>query len=198
MTRSIKRTAKKGFTLAELLIALAILGVIATFTIPKILDSTSTSKTTAIAKEAASMVAGAYANYKATTTSSANTQAADMTNYMNYLEVITTGADAAMPATNNDGNSLQDCSASLPCLRLHNGAYLQYDTGMTFGGTTPTHALVFNVDPDGNASAVGRVTFIQFFNGRLTTRGKNGADATTGGGSLTQEATDPVYIQSWN
>ena len=37
-----------GFTLAELLIALVTLGVIATFTIPKILDSSSDSKLDAI------------------------------------------------------------------------------------------------------------------------------------------------------
>ena len=54
----------KGFTLAELLIALAILGVIATFTIPKILDSGSSSKHNAIVKEAAGMISGAFQVYK--------------------------------------------------------------------------------------------------------------------------------------
>ena len=56
----------RGFTLAELLIALAILGVIATFTIPKILDSGTDSKRNAIAKEIAATVSGAYQNYKIT------------------------------------------------------------------------------------------------------------------------------------
>lgn len=43
----------RGFTLAELLIALTILGVIATFTIPKILSSQQDGKLKAIAKETA-------------------------------------------------------------------------------------------------------------------------------------------------
>ncbi|MBL8031855.1 MAG: prepilin-type N-terminal cleavage/methylation domain-containing protein [Candidatus Doudnabacteria bacterium] len=42
----------KGFTLAELLIALVILGVIATFTIPKVLYANQNTKYNAIAKEA--------------------------------------------------------------------------------------------------------------------------------------------------
>lgn len=48
----------KGFTLAELLIALAILGVIATFTIPKVLQSSRTAQ----AQDALAM--GAQLNQK--------------------------------------------------------------------------------------------------------------------------------------
>ena len=58
------KNSQLAFTLAELLIALAILGVIATFTIPKILDSGSNSQWNAIGKEAAAMVSGAYQSYK--------------------------------------------------------------------------------------------------------------------------------------
>jgi prepilin-type N-terminal cleavage/methylation domain-containing protein len=41
----------KGFTLAELLIALALLGIIASFTIPKVLESSTNAKYKAMAKE---------------------------------------------------------------------------------------------------------------------------------------------------
>ena len=47
---------KHGFTLSELLIALGILGVIATFTIPKILNSQANSQKTAVFKEAIATV----------------------------------------------------------------------------------------------------------------------------------------------
>ncbi len=46
-----KSTSKYGFTLAELLMALAIFGVIATFTIPKILTSTTNAQEVATFKE---------------------------------------------------------------------------------------------------------------------------------------------------
>ena len=45
-----------GFTLSELLIALAILGLIATFTIPKILQSTSTQSRDSVLKETISSI----------------------------------------------------------------------------------------------------------------------------------------------
>lgn len=43
---------RSGFTLAELLIALAIMGVIATFTIPKVLSSQNNAKKNALFREA--------------------------------------------------------------------------------------------------------------------------------------------------
>lgn len=48
---------QKAFTLAELLIALAILGVIATFTIPKVLTANQNGTFKAIGKETAAMLA---------------------------------------------------------------------------------------------------------------------------------------------
>ena len=42
---------RSGFTLSELLIALALIGLIATFTIPKVLQQSSTQTTEAVLKE---------------------------------------------------------------------------------------------------------------------------------------------------
>ena len=53
-----------GFTLAELLIALLILGEISTFTIPKIIYSQQNQKYNAIAKESAAMISAAYQQYQ--------------------------------------------------------------------------------------------------------------------------------------
>lgn len=194
MTHLNLRAKNQGFTLAELLIALAILGVIATFTIPKILSSSQNGQNTAIAKEAASMLSGSFQTYVLNNgLTSANT-AADLTQYMNYVSVVTSGAAGATMTG-------ATCTATLPCLKLHNGGVIQYDTVQSFGTTsTAGNGIFINVDPDGVGTQTP-ITFIQYAGGRLTTRGQAGADPThTGGaaGTLATITTDPSYLTNWN
>jgi prepilin-type N-terminal cleavage/methylation domain-containing protein len=180
----------KGFTLAELLIALAILGVIATFTIPKVLNAAGSGQSTAIAKEAASMVSGSFSSYQLNNTLAAAVTAGALTQYMNYVSVDTSGNSYGFT-----GSGLCSTVASVACLKLHNGGVLEYNPTNTFGGTTTTNALVFNIDPDGAGPLTG-ATFIQYYNGRLTTGGA-AASLTATNGAVTI-ATDPSYIQNWN
>jgi prepilin-type N-terminal cleavage/methylation domain-containing protein len=187
------KKAQKGFTLAELLIALAILGVIATFTIPKILESSTNGKLVAIAKETASMISGAFTNYKANATPTSLTQPQDMTTYMNYVSTDV----ASTFQTPNQGVRLNTCSATLVCMNLHNGGVLQYDTGQSFGGVGATNALVFATDPDGFLPGAGGVNFFLFFNGRLSSGSSAGVTATGGTVGVATIATDPTYF-SWN
>ncbi len=184
--------SSQGFTLAELLIALAILGVIATFTIPKILTSSQNGQNTAIAKEAGSMISGAYSTYTLTNGAGTAVTAGALTQYMNYVAAAT--ASDLGDATS--GLNLAACSATFACLKLHNGAVLQYDTAQTFGGSTTTHAIAFNLDPDGTGPQ-GAITFWQYYNGRFTT-GANAVTPTSSGGTMTTTTTDPSYLANWN
>lgn len=63
-----------GFTLSELLIALGILGIIAAFSIPKILNTQRDNRYNASAHEVAAAIGEAYSLYTKSTslTSSAN------------------------------------------------------------------------------------------------------------------------------
>lgn len=176
---------KKGFTLAELLIALAILGVIATFTIPKILSTTSNGQNTAIAKEAASMVSGAFSAYTLNNGIASTVTGGALTSYMNYVSVDSSSTIGSLT-----------CTATAVCLKLHNGGVLQYSTSMNFNGTAAANGIYFNLDPDGAGTAT-QATFIQFANGRLTTYTANGGAPTSGGTALTTAA-DPSYIANWN
>ena len=187
--------ARKGFTLAELLIALAILGVIATFTIPKVLSSSTSAKNTAIAKEVASMISGSYSAYTLDNSPTSTLATTVLTPFMNYVSVDVAATAMGTPSDTNQ-TALQLCSAA-PCLVLHNGAFLQYNTANTMGGTANTSAIYFNMDPDGRGTGAGRVTFVQFFDGRITTY-QNAGTHQTGGTAVTAQATDPTWIQSWN
>jgi prepilin-type N-terminal cleavage/methylation domain-containing protein len=181
------RKSAKGFTLAELLIALAILGVIATFTIPKVLSSATSGQNTAIAKEAASMVSGAFSSYQLSNSIVSATTPGVLTQYMNYVATDTASAL---------GTGSFTCASTEPCLKLHNGGFLQYKTTDNFGGTTTTDAVLFNIDPDGSGT-IGAATIVQYANGRLTTR-QQAASMQTGSATTFVQTTDPSYIQNWN
>ena len=163
-----QRDSQFAFTLAELLIALAILGVIATFTIPKILDSQTSSKYNSIVKEVAAMYSGAYQSYKLDNSASAATTLGDLTPYMNYVAVSST-----LTLDNVNNFASNSCtSVTRTCLILHSGAVIYYPTDISFGDTQTTNVLWFNVDPDGvyGGSTTGPSKSAQlylYFNGRI-------------------------------
>ena len=157
---------RKGFTLAELLIALVILGVIATFTIPKVLVAQQNAQKIAIAKEAASIISSAYTAYKVNHTPDGNMQATDLTPYMNYVQLQTTGYWFDQDPTS--GLPMQGCSNSM-CVWLHNGAILYPDIG-NFIDTQPNRALHFLLDPDGTYTGnQDSLDLFLYMNGRVTT-----------------------------
>lgn len=138
-----------GFTLAELLIALAILGVIATFTIPKVLNAQQDSRYSAIAKEAAGMVSGAMLKLKMDGNLTANSTFTDLLPYMNYVSV-----DTVSMIDNYYTGGSRDCSVTTNfiCLRLHNGAIMRSKPAQTLGNLTTTGFLFFSLDPDGQVT----------------------------------------------
>lgn len=162
---------RHGFTLAELLIALAIMGAIATFTIPKVLQGQQDGKHKSMAKEAMGVISDAYGVYRLTHTSSATTGPKDLTPYINYVSLSTTAIDADY----NDVATF-DCGTGIrACLVLHNGGVLGYNPSHEFGGTATTNAVTFIFDPDAkhDANATGPVKAFRFFlyhNGRMTSR----------------------------
>lgn len=163
-----------GFTLAELLIALAILGVIATFTIPKLLATQQHQQHIAQAKEVAGMFAGAFQQAKMAGTVTANTKPSDLTPYMNYVSLITDGTVIDAPP----GGASHTCDATYKCLKMANGGVLWLQD-WSFGGTGSLYTIEISYDPDPmnntTDTADGPLKAVQFtlyYDGFITTRGK--------------------------
>lgn len=161
----------KAFTLAELLIAVAILGEIATFTIPKIVSSQQTGTYNAAAKENIAAISSAYQQYALNNTISASTDFADMTQYLNYVQVDTATGSVDWVY----GNTTTDnCSSSSPCLRMHNGSIIKYWDFENYSGTSTTHSFLLIIDPDGKVSGSttngpGKsLAVILYYNGRIS------------------------------
>lgn len=140
----------RGFSLAELLISLALMGVLAAFTVPMLLNSqnsTLNSKQSAMAKDVSFMLMNAYDQYRqANSGATASTKLDDLTPYMNYVTVDTTSVLDDRPGA----NATYDCSvtATYTCLKLHNGGMLYWKKAHTFTGTDTLYAIYFLFDPD--------------------------------------------------
>jgi prepilin-type N-terminal cleavage/methylation domain-containing protein len=156
-------TKAKAFTLAELLVALLILGQIAAFSIPKILSAQTNSQNKAIAKEiistAASAVSIAQANGTLTTSSTFDS----LTQSMNYVAVDTSSTIDGIPS----GSGPMACNnVAYKCLRLHSGALLLYAPSATFVNTTGYVAAI--IDADGRLTSQNdSLGIILFYNGRV-------------------------------
>lgn len=160
---------KSGLTLTELLIALALLGVIATFTIPKILSSQQTSQNNAMAKEVIAMVKDAYMLYQLENSTNATVSPSELTPYMNYVGFDTVGGvDAPTGSPSTCGPHGVD-----PCLVLHNGGYIHYWIDREFGGTEATNAFSVFFDPDGRVSGPegDTLSIFLYYDGRVRTYG---------------------------
>jgi prepilin-type N-terminal cleavage/methylation domain-containing protein len=189
---------QNAFTLAELLICLAILAALATFTIPKILALQENTRYNAIVKEAAAMVSGAYSIYSLQNGVNPNTKFSNLTPYMNYTSV-----DTSTTFDFTYGQTTRTCDTlGVRCLKLHNGALLQFGNGNTdyFGGTATTNGIYFVVDPDGRntdgtTNGPGKATeFWLYYNGGLTTKAKTLPQVCNGTGCYIPTGTeDPPY-----
>lgn len=165
-----KATAGHGFTLSELLIALAILGLIATFTIPKVLQSVGSSSNKTVVKEAASMINGAYDSVLADQNGvldATNDKITKLAAKFNYVEAVTTGTLTA--PTGTTFSTAPNC-ASITCYRLHNGAVIAFSSADDFDGSLTDGAMVFHVDPDGTGTAE-LVSLVLGSNGRMISAG---------------------------
>lgn len=192
------RNSYIGFTLPELLIALLILGEIATFTIPKIITAQANGKYNAIAHEDASTLAAAYQQLSLASGISSSTKISDMTQYMNYVsfDTSTTTIDGIY------GGTSQACTSTYQCLHLHNGSVMQWRNDASYGGTNTTNGMWVHIDPDGiltdgTTNGPGKsVGIFIYYNGRLSDEGNIASNTVSSAATYSPDATKvPPWFQ---
>lgn len=176
-----------AFTLAELLIALSILGVIATFTIPKVLQSQRNQAWNSEAKEAMATISAAYQAYQLNKGANANTAPENVATYFNYVKVATSNAQGTFDGPPGDGT--YGCGTGI-CYYLHNGSLIYSSSGWeSFGGTNPTNFVSYFYDPDGKVTGAdmtnGSLALTLYYNGKVNLNAnQKGTDQSFVGGSL--------------
>ena len=190
---------RRGFTLAELLIALLVLGVIATFTIPKVLQTQQRSQYNATAKEVISMVSGAYQAYLQENTLTASLDPPDLTPYMNYVRVRPAGQTVdSLPGL----GGRWDCNTAHFCLALHNGGTLVVPDWQDLGNpNSATSAIEFMYDPDGEfkgSSGTHTLYFYVYANGRITTIGERADNTCNTSGCFSAQPWNLADWFSWD
>lgn len=187
-----------GFTLAELLIALLIIGEIATFTIPKIIYAQQNGKFNAVTLEAAGMISAAFQQYQGTGGDTSSMNATQLTQYFNYIAIDT----SSLIDDVGTGSSIS-CGSSTPCFKLASGAVLHH-WGDNFCNAKPT-GIPYDLDPDGVYSGTTNgpgksVRFFLYNNGRLSTEGAidtNTQWGTGGSGCAHTRSAIPANDPSW-
>jgi prepilin-type N-terminal cleavage/methylation domain-containing protein len=147
----------QGFTLSELLVSLAVLGLIAAFAIPKVLTAVGESSSRAIGREAFGMISEAYQAVRASNNGNTprSTNAQTLRDTLNYARVGTGG---------NGGGT----NASIV---LQNGAQIAFvlNDGFADNLANQVGVIGFTIDPDGPlaTSANGPVSVFLGGDGRI-------------------------------
>jgi prepilin-type N-terminal cleavage/methylation domain-containing protein len=151
---------QKGFTLTELLIALVLLGVIASFAIPKVLKATADQRKGAILREAVAMLEDAYYGNRVEGDAFGATDS--LYNYIigdvNYIQAGESTAAGTLNAAFAAQNTA--CDNNIGWILLPNGAII---AGLEVDANTDYHQICIDVDGVGGLNAYGTDQFVGNF-----------------------------------
>lgn len=190
--------ACRAFTLTELLITVAILGIISTFTLAKVLSGpTSAQKYKAQGKAALIEVQNAYTKFRLDNAPLTTTGPKDLTPYINYVKVDTVSVLDLEPGSTSTN---KPCYGVYSCLNLHSGGTLRIGP-YQFGNSASTNMIYFYFDPNGKFDGdYSSLRFFLYFDGRVKTDGTispNTQTFDTNAGTTDTYSPDATREASW-
>lgn len=138
------KSVKHGFSLAEILITLVILGVVAAFSISKTFTPLGKNTVNSKANQMMLRLAAAHQAYKMEGKLVSNTHFTDLIPYFNYVKI---DSSTVIDELYTSSASRTCGSGSWYCLVFHDGSMLMYNDGQKFGG--PGSGIYLYYDPDG-------------------------------------------------
>lgn len=202
----INQRIAKGLTLSELLIGLAIIGMIAALTIPKIIQASQSQQLNANARDAMTLVSGAYADFETENAPATSTTFLDLLSYLTFSRnFYGQSAVTVDPPPNGTNITAFGCSGSTCTLtaagsasavRLKSGAVVVFPRTISFSATTGNVALPFLVDPDGERTGTANsVEFWLYVDGTIKSLGNLTASTVNSAGTFSAIASgDPSYL----
>lgn len=162
-----------GFSLTELLVGVALLGLIAAFTIPKVLNTGGASEYMAIAKQTFAALNHAYVEYEkehdGVPVGAGGFKPSDLTPYMNYVKFLTSGTVDGSPY--NGAGWTTSCNSTNPCIDMHNGSRIYFQDRYFCTGSNNDYVAIL-LDPNGaKGSADGNNDGLWmefYYDGRVT------------------------------
>ena len=205
-------TSKPAFTLGEVLVVLALLGVVAAFAVPKVLQASSSEQYNTIAKEAVAMLSDAMAFYKQSHggTLLPTTKVSDIFALTNYLGPDTTSIVDMIPNNPFNSATTATCGSGVDCYKLLNGAVVYTNKGEYLGPLVPHSGFGFFIDPTGKVDSIQAVEVVIYASGLIRSDGTAFTDTQfcdaglcpeTGftflGNAVPQSKVDPPWFH-WN
>jgi len=148
MMFTLRSSVQQAFSLAELLVVLAVIGFVAMLVTPKVTVAFDRHTRTAIVKDLTMSVAQAYGVLSVKEGMTAATTFGDIARYMNIANMKTTGSIDSYP-----GGPAVSCSGSYSCYQMASGSIIAVDNAHTFSEEIPNASLRFIIDTDGDMQA---------------------------------------------
>ncbi len=199
--------AKGGYTLAEMLITIGILGVMAAIAIP-LLFSDTTKRDNSIVKQAIAEVTSGMTQLKLDENLNTTSTFADLLPYIKYTRLANGGYIDANPSHSpgdpiNCPSTYCSCSyaadpSGTNCMVLSSGAVVMFDRNAKFNGSGANNAIPFLVDMDGKRLSTPNSAMLWlYYDGTVNSRGK-GTAVNSAGTFNANGAMDPPWLDLTN